>query len=109
MHERDCKNCGKKMLIGAWSNQLYCSDQCRKQFKKKRLAEQKPQLLSLTKTPSEQCRKCQFGHMMGGFLGCGYIFIQGHSRHSLHPGGLPDECQEFQCRRRGRRSAPLAK
>ena len=110
MYEFVCKNCGKKQEV--WHEhgveKMFCDRKCWSEYqqKKRKVAEQEKRKNGLTpaKTPEEQCQKCVYGSQTGGFWGCSYFEIMDCTRHSLHPGGLPDECKEFERKRRGRKS-----
>ena len=109
-----CPNCGKEFPLFHKKYRMerkYCSNECRREFEQKRMAANEAMrkaarasahLLGATKTPPEQCKKCQYGGYVGGMWGCNYFEITKHTRHSLHPEGLPDECQEFEKKKRGR-------
>lgn len=108
-YETLCPNCGKPIrpeLLRENKARKFCNRQCWSEYneKKKALAEKQKVHRTLTpaKTPEEQCQKCRYGGSIGGTWCCSYFEIVGHTRHSLHPEGLPDECQEFEKRKRGR-------
>ena len=92
MYEFECKNCGKKHteLHAKGPRKMFCDRKCWSEYRKK---EKTP---TPAKTPEEQCVKCLYSHVYGKICGCGYYSIMGHTRHSLHPEGLPDECQEYE-------------
>ena len=109
-YETLCPNCGKPIrpeLLAENKDGKFCNRQCWREYhdKKKALAEKYKVSHTMTrpKTPEEQCKKCRYGNNIGGTWGCSYFEITGHTRHSIHPEGLPDECQEFQRRKRGRK------
>lgn len=109
MYEFVCKNCGKKQT--AWHvhgcEKMFCDRKCWSEYNQKhrKVAEQHKRINGLTppKTPESQCQKCMYGSQIGRTWGCSFFEIMGYTRHSLHPEGLPDECQEFERKRRGRR------
>lgn len=110
MYEFVCRNCGKHNTGVVAQNRtpkVFCNRQCFEEYQKKRKAAKenkaKRYALSPQKTPPEQCEKCRYGCLIGRIQGCGYFDIPGNtSRLLLHPEGLPDECQEFERRKRGR-------
>lgn len=110
MYEFECKNCGKKWTIlqNNGIEKQFCNRQCWREYneKKRKAVEQQKRINGLTPppTPEEQCKKCLYGSQIGSNWGCSYFEIMDSARHAIHPDGLPDECQEFEPRRRGRRS-----
>ena len=110
MYEFVCRNCGKREVYPRVTNRqhsVYCDKKCQREYQERRRTEDAQKAkekqraknaLSLPKIPASQCAKCVYGLQIGGLWGCGYLFYMGHTRHSLHPEGLPDECQEFERR-----------
>jgi hypothetical protein len=108
-YETICPNCGKVVPEEVDGNRKgkFCNRNCYLEFnKRKREAAKRKDALTPAKTPEEQCERCQYGSLIGGMWGCSYFEITDHARLPLHPGGLPDECQEFERRKRGRRPKP---
>lgn len=115
-----CKNCGQQKNVTRYHYDVerkFCSRQCFREWQIKEQArklaeapppptEKKPPGKAITKprTPEAQCKKCKWGQMIGHVYGCGYFdFDNNHSRHYLHPDGLPDVCQEYEPRKRKRK------
>ena len=108
MYEFVCRNCGKREMYPRVTNRqhsVYCDKKCQQEWWEKKRAEDAKKAaesrraknaLSETKTDPMQCAKCVHGLLIGDRFGCGYMFFMGHTRHSLHPDGLPDECQEYE-------------
>lgn len=60
--------------------------------------------------PYEKCAKCRFSCVFENKPLCNYFEVMGHTRTSLHPEGLTDDCREFQPRKRKRKpKAPRVK
>lgn len=106
-----CLNCGKSNEINQAFGQKYerkfCDRKCYLEYmaKKKRAKEavtKEKTRLRTRLTPEQQCRKCANGFDYGGRYGCGYVYTHDHSRLSLHPEGMPAECQEFTPKKRSR-------
>lgn len=113
-YETLCPNCGKPIrpeLLAENKDRKFCNRQCWSEYNEKKAAEKQRKkmlirqqhYLTRPKTPEEQCKKCRYGSYIGGMWCCNYFEVAKHSRHSIHPEGLPDECQEFQRRKRGRK------
>lgn len=110
MYEFVCLNCGKKRVVGIrhGCTPKFCDRECwREHNEKKRAAkaEKKKNSYYLTPpiTPESQCRECEFGGCTGGIWCCEYSEKTEKARLAIHPGGLPNECQEFQPIKRKRR------
>lgn len=118
MYEFTCKYCGKTNVARTKNKtqKVFCNSTCQKAYyrdlRQKRDADyakfQASHCMSAPKTPEYQCRTCKYGVVLGGgFACCGYFEFTGHTRHSLHPEGLPDICQEFEPKKRKRSKQPI--
>lgn len=47
-----------------------------------------------------KCAACAYGHGTGEAHYCGFLYIKGYSRTSLHPEGLTSTCYEFEPKKR---------
>lgn len=103
-----CPNCGNILYMRPNGQvNIFCNHKCQIEYgEKKRMAKKQKQLetaaMRKAPIPERQCGQCMYGFEFGSQMGCIYFEITGHTRHSLHPGGMPKECQEFKRRRKGR-------
>ena len=113
MYEFTCKWCGKKHIekTSGKTEKLFCDMNCFKAYNNYR-RDAKEQAMekrrstpknSDTITPESQCQRCVYGLRLDGSWCCNYWEIMQCTRHSLHPEGLPGECQEFERRTKGRK------
>ena len=113
MRDFVCKNCGERFTTVKEYDveRKFCSKQCYREFCKKHPipgAGSNGYKLTKPKTPEAQCKKCEFGNCIGSTWCCGYFDIgDNHSRHYLHPEGLPDVCQEYKPKKRKRKPRPI--
>lgn len=108
-----CPYCGKEISpldLKTNRERKFCNRQCwTDYYKRKREAEEVKKQKALRymdrpKTPEEKCKRCRWGCSIGGIWGCIYFDVEEHhARLVLHPEGLPDECQEFERKKRGRK------
>jgi hypothetical protein len=114
MYDFICKNCGKKHTRATQNapNQKFCDRNCWSEYNKKKMqaeaeAKKQEQLerrkRRTTITPASQCEKCIYGYSIASVWCCGHFEIAGYTRHSLHPEGLPAECQEYQPKKGARK------
>lgn len=110
-----CPNCNKPLSRELlYQQRKFCCRKCWQEFHAKNralreLAEKQKihHTLSPVRTPPEQCERCRYGQCIGGNWCCNYFEATDRTRHSLHPEGLPDVCQEFEKRKRGRKPKPI--
>jgi hypothetical protein len=113
MYEFMCKWCGKKQVeaTSGRTHKLFCDATCLKaynNYRREATAQAKKEHRCISKysdtiTPESQCQLCVYGTSVGGTWCCDYWEIMQCTRHSLHPEGLPGECQEFERRTKGRK------
>ena len=110
-----CKNCGKENPISREGSiaRKFCNRDCQKAYyaKKEAAAAAAKVVASDKRKPlvdNKQCRKCKYRYYGRDHYSCGFLFIKGYSRTSLHPEGLTPECHEFEPRQRKHRyQAPI--
>lgn len=116
MYEFDCRWCGKHMSYD-WLNgrrPIYCCASCRKEAnraatreaikspERQKGRERKIRLEELRQQRAKQlaqtecCKQCKWGVLLQSHSWCcGYSDVNDHTRTSLHPDGLTEDCKEF--------------
>lgn len=109
-----CQNCGKENVINReGSARKFCDKYCQKEYyARKEVAAAAARVAASDKrkplVDNKQCRKCKYRYYGHDHYSCGFLFIKGYSRTSLHPEGLTSECHEFEPRQRKHRyQAPI--
>lgn len=119
MYEVICKYCGTKKVYPNYRGHptKFCDSKCQAAWsaknKRDQLAEKRnrqacrkySQVIML----EEQCAGCYYSGVVGGCVCCNYFEIAGHTRHSLHPDGLPQVCEEYKPKKKNRSNAMTIK